>query len=1169
MFTQKTIAVFIIAFSLAVVFSAPFTNDQTGSIVDAVAGAFGPGGGDGGDGAGGADGGGAGGDGPGGGNGGNGPGGSEGGCCGGDIGGGRNDEPGRDDPGVVPAPSCVLKVNNKNQLTITQGDTVTYTLTSKNAVSANLTGKGAININGQPLVTKITTAGQGRQISARVFNASGQSAICSVTLNVNEKPAPDPAPVCTAKFIPTSVQVNTPATLQINGSNLASASVNNGVGAVTVAPNNAGSKSVTQTTVGKKTYTVTVTNNQGLTGSCTADLTTTPVPVVVPNQTCTLSPATQEVTVGETAKLTWRSTNADSVTVKRNGGSISTSKNETNFAQTLGVGTFNYELTAVKAGKTDVKCNATIVVKPAVVGGLSCAANLTTFTAAPSNLPAGGGNTTLVWAATGVDSIEIDNGVLANTTTLSGNDTVSVAQTITYKLKLIKAGTTPVECPLTVTVAPAITPLTCAANVTFTGNGSAGTVNLPSSGGDVALAWTVTGADSIEINNGVLANTATLIGDNTQTGITADKTFTLKAFKAGTTPIECPLLVDVATGGGGSSDPVCQFDVTPTNFTNGTGGSVSLNWSSTNADSVTLDGVEVALNDTITKNVTTLGNTTFTIVATKGSKTDTCTKTVTVSNPGTSNLSCDSFTSNRDEVGTGNNYTLSWNTTGATLVTINQGVGIVAADDSVELTAPNDEQTIDYTLTATDGTNSVTCPLSIRVDGGGGGGGGGSSSPRCTFTASDRSIRSGQEIELTWTTRSGRDLSIFEGSVRNGEKLLETDDDDTVDEGSLKVRPTEDTTYTLLVERGSRDRECDVEIKVEDNVVVTSVRNQGQVAGISLTSVPYTGFEAGPMLTLLFYAILAVWALFIAYLLVIKEDRVLGISLAGAFPKKKILTDDVSTIATDVHTETSEAAAYVASMTAQTTATVPLATAAPVTSAPAIPTNLPIASPIIGYANTPVDDTLEAIDAEDEASQEMKELEDRAHANKVLLSSDAMRHFLTMCPKEINRLTFLDQVIAEAKVSYPSEDGWVVLNLERMHELCDKRMAYMNTGTESVMVAEDKKVMSATDTVTVPEGSGSLAEAIVTGNIAAAYQLLGNRPMISLADAAADLDALYRTRKGEDVSISNMLATESADLSVAQIEAAIAALTSAIDGTYTDEAAAVKMAIMKAVKATA
>jgi hypothetical protein len=75
--------------------------------------------------------------------------------------------------------------------------------------------------------------------------------------------------------------------------------------------------------------------------------------------------------------------------------------------------------------------------------------------------------------------------------------------------------------------------------------------------------------------------------------------------------------------------------------------------------------------------------------------------------------------------------------------------------------------------------------------------------------------------------------------------------------------------------------------------------------------------------------------------------------------------------------------------------------------------------------------------------------------------------------------------------------------------------------------------------------------------------------MFALADAAADFDNVVRARKGEDVKISTLLATEAAKLSEDKIKNIVAALTGALDGTYTDEASAVKMAIMKAVKEVA
>jgi hypothetical protein len=91
-------------------------------------------------------------------------------------------------------------------------------------------------------------------------------------------------------------------------------------------------------------------------------------------------------------------------------------------------------------------------------------------------------------------------------------------------------------------------------------------------------------------------------------------------------------------------------------------------------------------------------------------------------------------------------------------------------------------------------------------------------------------------------------------------------------DGEIKVRPVKDTTYTLIAERGSKDKTCKIEVEVENEIVVLETREQKPLVGsIYLTEVPYTGFEAGPILTFIFYTLLTLWALFVAYILVIKK----------------------------------------------------------------------------------------------------------------------------------------------------------------------------------------------------------------------------------------------------------------------------------------------------------
>jgi prolyl oligopeptidase PreP (S9A serine peptidase family) len=129
-------------------------------------------------------------------------------------------------------------------------------------------------------------------------------------------------------------------------------------------------------------------------------------------------------------------------------------------------------------------------------------------------------------------------------------------------------------------------------------------------------------------------------------------------------------------------------------------------------------------------------------------------------------------------------------------------------------------------------------------------------------------------VTISWETSRATEIVLKDN---HGKTLIDTDDLDSDDrkdfyDGEIKVRPLKDTTYTLTASKGSKDRTCKVSIDVENEVVVLETRDQRPlVSGISLTQVPYTGFEAGPVLTFIFYALLALWGLFVAYVLVVKK----------------------------------------------------------------------------------------------------------------------------------------------------------------------------------------------------------------------------------------------------------------------------------------------------------
>ena len=137
---------------------------------------------------------------------------------------------------------------------------------------------------------------------------------------------------------------------------------------------------------------------------------------------------------------------------------------------------------------------------------------------------------------------------------------------------------------------------------------------------------------------------------------------------------------------------------------------------------------------------------------------------------------CDSFSASPNSIFLGNSSTLTWTTSNATSVSIDNGV-ISTALLGNEVVSPIVDTT--YTLTATDGTSSSTCSETITVL---------PPLPACdSFSASPNSIFLGNSSTLTWTTTDAVNISVSPsvGVV-------------TVDNiAGVGVMPNTTTTYTI------------------------------------------------------------------------------------------------------------------------------------------------------------------------------------------------------------------------------------------------------------------------------------------------------------------------------------------------------------------------------------
>jgi uncharacterized repeat protein (TIGR01451 family) len=732
------------------------------------------------------------------------------------------------------------------------------------------------------------------------------------------------------------------------------------------------------------------------------------------------------------------------------------------------------------------------------------------FTATPANITVGN-NATLAWQTSNATRVTLNNGI--GDVAVDGSKVVTPITSTIYTLTVYGTEGRSVSCPIQVTVstdpAPSCDSFTATPATIVTGSSA-------------TLAWQTSNATRVTLNNGI--GDVAVDGSRVVTP-TTNTTYTLTVYGTQNRSVTCAAPVTVST----DPVPVCEYFTATPNTLPAAGGQVALNWKVTGATNVSIAPTIGTVAAVGTQNTNVTASTNFILTATDADGDQvTCAAPVTLGTNPPPTLSCQNnvtFTASSYSIDEGDNTVLTWNTTNLDSVSIS-GINATTLSGSTTV-EPSSDTT--YVLTARKGTQSVDCPISIDVDTNSGGGGG-SSSPKCELTVSDNKIKSGEQVTLKWETSRATKVTLKDDKSKTLMSTDKYDRDEREDyyDGSIKVRPTRDTEYILVAEKGSKDRTCKVKVNVDDLKVITNRDQQPLVAGISLSNVPYTGFEAGPFLTVVFYTLLAAWALFLSYLIISRRQPVTDFMAFDASSLKPM--DKAEAMRPDVFVPSIAASQFAVAET---------------------PVNLPTGTPVIGYENMLVSTNPHHV-----SDDIVTALEDRAHEQMALLSSDAIRHFIGTTEGMVERNEALDTVIATAKQQFPLEDGWIVINEARMRDLCVDCVVAPVTADQFVPTV-------------VPEGSSSLAEAIVTGNIVAAYEMIGNRPMFALADAAADFDNVVRARKGEDVQVSNLLTSEASKLSDEKIKNIVAALTGALDGTYTDEASAVKMAIMKAVKEVA
>ncbi len=567
------------------------------------------------------------------------------------------------------------------------------------------------------------------------------------------------------------------ATLSWNTSNCTSVTLNQGVGSVTASGNHN-----TGTINSTRTYTLTATD-----GTVTRILSMTIQ--VVPAKACQIlmfSPNPPSLPFPSTSTLSWRTINCTSVSINQGVGSV-TPVDSGSIPVSVSA-TTDYTISASNASG-----NATPVTTRVRVDTLTPSCEVTSFTANPDDLPAGGGSSMLDWTTQNCTSVDITGvpGPLAT----SGSESVNVSVPTQYTLTAMDGGGNTDVWPLMIGVnQDPICELTShsASPTSFTAPGSSD------------ISWT-----SDNCTSAVIAGIGTFNPSDTATvSPSVDTTYRLTVSNATTSEyVDIPIsVIPVVTPP--NACVIDYFTASPAHISSPA--SSSLSWETTNCTSVSINqGIGSVTSDGNTS-VSPSSTRTYTISASNiNGSAQPLDVTVTVG----SGSACfiKAFYADPDEVPFGSGTTLRWETQNCTDVSIDRIPAFIgpASDGQVgtaPIVGPGPTQ---FILTATDGTNNateyvnvflLTDPNACRID---------------DFYPENSSIPILSSTKLHWKTTNCTVISSITNTSVSAPIPLE---------GETTVSPTFNTTYTLTATDGVniRSKSTRVEISLVPVCTITS-----------------------------------------------------------------------------------------------------------------------------------------------------------------------------------------------------------------------------------------------------------------------------------------------------------------------------------------------------------
>lgn len=458
--------------------------------------------------------------------------------------------------------------------------------------------------------------------------------------------------------------------------------------------------------------------------------------------------------------------------------------------------------------------------------------------------------------------------------------------------------------------------------------------------------------------------------------------------------------------------------------------------------------------------------------------------------------------------------------------------------------------------------------------------------PTCTMSVSSTNVSRDSKVTLNWTSDNATTASINQGigSVSvDGEKIVNVTSDTTYtgtftgDKGksvtcsaSVSIRSGGGGSCLNCKDKPTdkpKDKPKDIVKDISPKIILSKTITK---AGgyVSLDQVPYTGFEAGPALTMFFW--LAVLALSGAIAYVVTYLHPIA-RLRQAFASERIVR---------AHRARED---YVASVVEETRAAM----------------NSSVAPVAVAYSTPLVASTATS-------DHSISTIEDRAHADSILLSPEATRMIAELIAKaDTDEKSLLDTLFGSAKDTYPREDGWILLSKERTQSLLTRvtpapveaapvvavPVPVMQTtqadrpfrSTPPVLsgdhqvatVAPAQAPVASTSAPTAAprdesEALAQFVQYLVTGEQQKTFDLLrtmtgkGIATESFIAHLVRKLDDIYKNRLEGNHSPDPALAMQTATWSNGDFETVLGILVECIDYSYTSTRIGTKVALAKA-----